>query len=100
MAMFPVRRCRRVAIVAPERPRLHADLAVAPRDWLRDCMYCPVDFRAHSAQNTAKCNRRGAAPVANEADVLKALEKVPGPGGVSLVASNAVSGINVAGPKA
>jgi len=38
--------------------------------------------------------------VANEADVLKALEKVPGPGGVSLVASNAVSGINVAGTKA
>ncbi|HEY8138938.1 MAG TPA: iron-sulfur cluster assembly protein, partial [Methylocystis sp.] len=38
--------------------------------------------------------------MANEADVLKALEKVPGPGGVSLVASNAVSGINVAGTKA
>jgi ATP-binding protein involved in chromosome partitioning len=38
--------------------------------------------------------------VANEADVLKALEKVPGPGGVSLVASNAVSGINVTGTKA
>jgi len=38
--------------------------------------------------------------VANEADVLKALEKVPGPGGVSLAASNAVSGINVSGAKA
>ncbi len=38
--------------------------------------------------------------MANEADVLKALEKVPGPGGVSLVAANAVSGINVAGTKA
>ncbi len=35
-----------------------------------------------------------------EADILKALESVPGPGGVSLAASGAVSGINVAGAKA
>jgi ATP-binding protein involved in chromosome partitioning len=40
------------------------------------------------------------AAVANEADVLKALEKVPGPGGVSLTACGAVSGINVTGDKA
>ncbi|MGA8172681.1 MAG: iron-sulfur cluster assembly protein, partial [Methylocystis sp.] len=38
--------------------------------------------------------------MANEADVLKALEKVPGPGGASLAASGAVSGINVTGAKA
>jgi len=38
--------------------------------------------------------------VANEADVLKALESVSGPDGVSLTASGAVSGINVTGTKA
>lgn len=38
--------------------------------------------------------------MATEADVLKALEKVAGPGGQSLVASDAVSGINLAGAKA
>jgi ATP-binding protein involved in chromosome partitioning len=38
--------------------------------------------------------------VATEADILKALESVPGPGGVSLAASGAVSGINVSGAKA
>ncbi len=38
--------------------------------------------------------------MANEAEILKALEGVVGPGGVSLVASGAVSGINVTGGKA
>jgi ATP-binding protein involved in chromosome partitioning len=37
--------------------------------------------------------------VADEADILKALETVPGPGGRSLVASGAVSGVNLAGSK-
>jgi ATP-binding protein involved in chromosome partitioning len=38
--------------------------------------------------------------VTTEADILKALEQAPGPGGQSLVASGAVSGVNVAGSKA
>lgn len=38
--------------------------------------------------------------MANEEDVLKALETVPGPDGASLTASGAVSGINVTGGKA
>jgi ATP-binding protein involved in chromosome partitioning len=38
--------------------------------------------------------------VANEADILKALESVHGPDGQSLVASGAVSGVNLAGSKA
>lgn len=38
--------------------------------------------------------------MANEADILKALEQVPGPGGKSLAASGAVSGVNVTGTKA
>jgi len=38
--------------------------------------------------------------MAGEADILKALESVAGPGGESLVASGAVSGINVTGGKA
>jgi ATP-binding protein involved in chromosome partitioning len=38
--------------------------------------------------------------VANEADILKALQGVPGPGGKPLAASGAVSGINVTGAKA
>ncbi len=38
--------------------------------------------------------------MANEADVLKALESVTGPGGGSLTASGAVSGVNVTGARA
>jgi ATP-binding protein involved in chromosome partitioning len=38
--------------------------------------------------------------VANEADILAALEQIAGPGGRSLVASGAVSGVNLAGSKA
>ena len=38
--------------------------------------------------------------MASEADILKALETVPAPGGKSLAASGAVSGISVAGGKA
>ena len=38
--------------------------------------------------------------MANEADVLKALERVPGPGGAPLTAGGTVSGINVTGGKA
>lgn len=41
-----------------------------------------------------------ATAVATETDILDALQKVPGPGGVSLTASGAVSGVNLSGGRA
>ena len=78
LATFRARPCRRTAIVAAVRWTGRANRGI----WL--------------AWNSSKQARSGR--VATEADILKALEGLYGPGGAPL--AGAVSGVNLSGAKA